>query len=417
MIHRVEAVGYQCLRDVRQELGRFQILLGPNASGKSTFLDVLQLLGDLLRSGVQKAIHDRAPSLRDLVWMHEERPVELAVELEIPGERRRRLENGYRRARYEVAIGHGAGGALAVVGETLWLRPDEDRRQGSRRPRGHFPAPRSPRSTLRHTGRTPAGWKKVVTKKVESGNDHFFSETTGWNNPFRLGPEKLALANLPEDEDRFPVATWVKRVLMEGVRRLVLNSEAMRRPSPPGSPADFQPDGSNLPWAVEALRAENPARFEEWVAHVRTAFPEIEAIDTVEREEDRHRYLRLRHRTGLQAPSWTVSDGTLRLLALTLVAFVDAPDRLYLVEEPENGIHPQAVESLYQAFQATYETQILCASHSPVMLSLARPEEILCFGRTDEGATDVVRGNDHPALRDWRSESDLGTLFAAGVLG
>ena len=28
-----------------------------------------------------------------------------------------------------------------------------------------------------------------------------------------------------------------------------------------------------------------------------------------------------------------------------------------------------------------------------------------------------VRGNEHPLLRDWRGTLDLGTLFAAGVLG
>jgi hypothetical protein len=121
----------------------------------------------------------------------------------------------------------------------------------------------------------------------EAGNDYFFSETTGWNNPFRIGPRKASLANLPEDEDKFPVATWVKRILMEGVQRLALHSDTMRRPSPPGSPAGFSPDGSNLPWAVERLRLKDAARFEQWIAHVRTALRDVRAITTVERPEDK----------------------------------------------------------------------------------------------------------------------------------
>jgi len=43
---------------------------------------------------------------------------------------------------------------------------------------------------------------------------------------------------------------------------------------------------------------------------------------------------------GLSAPSWVVSDGTLRLLALTLLAYAPDVHGIYLIEEPENGIHP-----------------------------------------------------------------------------
>ncbi|MGQ9859520.1 MAG: AAA family ATPase, partial [Thermodesulfobacteriota bacterium] len=59
----------------------------------------------------------------------------------------------------------------------------------------------------------------------------------------------------------------------------------------------------------------------------------------------------------------------------------------------------------------------LCATHSPVFLNLAKPEELLCFGRTESGATDVVGGDQHPKLKKWRKEVSLGDLLASGVLG
>jgi hypothetical protein len=319
LIRLVESLRYRCLRDIRQELDSFQVLVGPNASGKSTFLDVIRLPGDLLRRGVVSAIRDRSSNPRNLFWMGEGQRFEVALELQIPEERRRRLPHeGYKFARYEVAVGLDSRGELSLLGETLWLKPAEQNHSLGRT-RDLFPNPRAPRDTimLAEGKHAPKGWKKVITKKPETGNDYFISETTGWNNPFRLGPQRLALANLPEDEERFPVATWVKRFLIEGVHNLVLNSEAMRQPSPPGSPIEFQPDGSNLPWVIQALRDHQPDSFERWVAHVRTALPDIKTIETVQREEDKHRYIRIVYTTGLKAPSWTVSDGTLRLLALT----------------------------------------------------------------------------------------------------
>ena len=140
-------------------------------------------------------------------------------------------------------------------------------------------------------------------------------------------------------------------------------------------------------------------------------------MHTVERPEDRSRYLVLDYATGLQAPSWLVSDRTLRMLALTILAYLPDMEGTYLIEEPENGIHPSAVETVFQSLSSVYRAQILLATHSPVILSLAKPDQVLCFNRTAQGATDIVLGSEHPRLRTWRGETDLGTLFASGVLG
>lgn len=419
MIRRIEALRYRCLRDVDQEIGPFHVLAGPNASGKSTLLDVPVFLGDLLRNGLEAAVRSRAANHADLFWMARGDRFELAVELGIPEESKQRLGNGLATVRYEVAVGNGAGGELVLLGENLWLVPGRTQPQQVREPSTLFPRLRPPRPAivLPEGRQAPTGWKKVVTKQASSGNDWFFAETSDWENPFRLGPRRAGLANLPEDESLFPVGLWVKRVLLAGVQRIQLQGEAMRSAAPPGSPRSFRADGSNLPLVVEELRRSDAQRFSDWLEHVRTALPDVKDVDTVLREDDKHSYLRVHYTSGLSAPSWLVSDGTLRLLALTLLAHLDDARALYVIEEPENGIHPQAVECVFRALASARHAQFLCASHSPVVLSLAEPRQLLCFARTPEGATDVITGDRHPALAMWRRDIDLGTLFASGVLG
>jgi predicted ATPase len=223
--------------------------------------------------------------------------------------------------------------------------------------------------------------------------------------------------SLPADEEKFPVATWLRQVLFEGVQRIALSGQAMRRPSPPGQPHTYLPDGSNLAWVVHDLEENSPGRLEEWTRHVREALPDLQSITTRERVEDRHRYLVLKYQSGLEAPSWLVSDGTLRLLALTLLAYLPDLSGIYLIEEPENGIHPRAVETVFQSVSSVYGAQALLATHSPVILSMAAPTQVLCFARSREGATDIIRGSEHPRLKEWRGSADLGSLFASGVLG
>jgi predicted ATPase len=123
------------------------------------------------------------------------------------------------------------------------------------------------------------------------------------------------------------------------------------------------------------------------------------------------------YRNGISVPAWLLSDGTLRLLALTLIAYLPNNQQVFVIEEPENGIHPKAIEAVFRSLSSVYDGQVFMATHSPLILALAEPKDLLVFAKTPNGATAVVNGQNHPALREWRHETPLETLFAAGVLG
>jgi predicted ATPase len=125
----------------------------------------------------------------------------------------------------------------------------------------------------------------------------------------------------------------------------------------------------------------------------------------------------LQYQDEVEIKSWMASDGTLRLLALTLPAYLEDVRGIYLIEEPENGVHPRAVETMVQSLSSMYRAQVLLATHSPIVLSVVDTDQLLCFAKDSEGATDIVLGSGHPMLQDWRHETSLSTLFASGVLG
>ena len=49
MFSRIQTRHFRSLKTVDQTLGPIQALVGPNASGKTTFLDAIGLLSDLVR--------------------------------------------------------------------------------------------------------------------------------------------------------------------------------------------------------------------------------------------------------------------------------------------------------------------------------------------------------------------------------
>ncbi len=418
MITSVEALNFRCLRYVSRPLKPFHVLVGPNASGKTTFLDVIGFLGDVVSNGLDDALADRASDPRELLFRGRGSVLELAVEAAVPEQlRRQSMKPELDTVRYQVAVGFDDTDRQFVFkAETLVLMKAAARAVEQRELFPQAPAPvASLQVRLRQSER------KVLINKVQGGNDNFYSETRpanrSWVPSFKLGPGRSALGNLPADEASFPIATWFREYLASGVQRFVLNSRAIRQPSPPARVAGFLPDGSNLSWVVARLRNRHPERHAAWIRHLRTALPDLTDIGTIERPEDRHCYMIYKYAGGLVVPSWLVSDGTLRLTALTLPAYLPDLRGLYLIEEPENGVHPGAVATFFDSLRSMYKAQVLLATHSPVVLSAAGGDEVLCFAKGDDGATDIVLGAEHPRLQAWQEDADLGTLLASGVLG
>ena len=402
-------------------LGSFHVMVGPNASGKSTLFDVVTFLSDLVSEGLEVAVGKRTDNFLDLVWQrsNESKCFELAVEFEIPKRIRDKLSarEGHQIFRYEVSIQEDSTNGISIASERGILAP---KRVPKLEQPSSFPEPLDPLRTIL----SPLSRKncKTILRKSD-GKDYFYiekgkSREEGWLTGISLGPHRSALGNFPEDPAQFPVATYVKRILGQRVTPLFLDGQKMRRASPPalrwrGSP----PDGSNLPWAIQLLRKRHERLYKRWLEHVKTVLVDLEDILVIERKDDRHAYLQLVFNTGVQIPSWMASDGTLRLLALTLLAYLPDTTGIYLVEEPENGIHPMAIYCLCQSLSSVYESQILLATHSPTVLRYAELEQILCFANKD-GATAIIQGDQHPRLRDWKEgQPNTDLLFARGVYG
>lgn len=421
MLTLIEALNYRCLRHVKVAIRPFSIMVGPNASGKSTLIDVVSFLSDFVNSSEPlNAVTDRAPNFDDILWMNKGRLFEIVVEAKIPEAISKELEEPYEYCRYELSISKDPDtDDLSIDVETLWMKK---RLEEIKRQRELFPSPLSSDSPIITTKKAVKGWKPIAKKASDTGNDLFYShEKKGnkkpWDPVFKLGSKKSTLANHPDDEENFSVTTWFKTYISKKIYRIELNGAAMRHPSPPNEKKGFLLDGSNMPWVIKALKEKDDVSYREWLTHVRTALPDIVDVKTVVRDEDRHCYIKLIYESGLETPSWLVSDGTLRFLALTIMAYLPEREGIYLIEEPENGIHPQAIKAVYDSLSSIYNAQVIVATHSPIFLAAAAPEDILCFAKDETGATDIVDGPNHPRLKEWRKEQNLAAFFASGVLG
>ena len=410
MVRRIQALNYRCLRHVDVRLdGNFHILVGPNASGKSTLLDVIGFFADLTPGSIESAVRTRVPDFRELVWGRQgSGRFELAIELDAGNPSGESAEDVIR---YElVARGEETGPYLDTV-QGLVVTDCVS----TPRPVPQFPAPLDPVPSI--LGTEQGTCARVLFRGAKRFSDYIDDVRSRLDS---IDEERSTGGDVKDLHQKLDAAMDALQFDMLGlkVRKLILDGRRLREASPPAhAGAGLSPDGSNLPWIVRHLVEKHQTRFLEWLDHVRIVLPELKGIRVAEREDDHRAYLMLSYGAGIEVPSWSVSEGTLRLLALTVIAYLRDTGQIHFIEEPENGIHPLAIEAVYQSLSSVYGSHVFATTHSPTLLACADPREVLCVAADPGGATDVISGADHPRLGEWRGAADMDLLFAPDMLG
>lgn len=120
-----------------------------------------------------------------------------------------------------------------------------------------------------------------------------------------------------------------------------------------------------------------------------------------------------------RTPASRLSDGTLHWLFLGLILLDDETGTPLFLDEPELGLHPDAISGLGRLIrEASARRQVILNTHSPLLLSefTSTPECVYAFDRDQDGTR--VERLDSKLLESWlgRGES-LSGIWAAGAIG
>lgn len=114
-----------------------------------------------------------------------------------------------------------------------------------------------------------------------------------------------------------------------------------------------------------------------------------------------------------------LSDGTLRFICLTTLLQQPASllPELILIDEPELGLHPFAINLLADMLQQAAETsQVIISTQSAELLSAFQPEDVVVAQR--EGDATTLKRLDAAELADWLTDDNsLGELWQRNILG
>jgi predicted ATPase len=178
-------------------------------------------------------------------------------------------------------------------------------------------------------------------------------------------------------------------------------------------------DGSNLPAFLYDLREKWPDYYNLIVAAVQQVSPFFDNFDLNPDGNSGSIQLVWRHRKSDQFfNASSLSDGTLRFIALATLFLQPEMYRrsLVLVDEPELGLHPYAIELLASLIhRASVNTQVIVSTQSSLLLDHFEPKDILVADRVD-GGTQLTRP-DSERLEKWLEDYSLGQLWEKNELG
>ncbi len=111
-----------------------------------------------------------------------------------------------------------------------------------------------------------------------------------------------------------------------------------------------------------------------------------------------------------------LSDGTLRFIALTTLLLQPEVPKTIIIDEPELGLHPFAIQKLGALIKSTsVKSQIIISTQSVNLVDQFTANDIIVVERRDRQTIFTRQNEDN--LKDWLDEYSLGELWEKNVLG
>lgn len=385
MITRLKITGFKSFCDFDIEFGPFTVVAGINASGKSNLFDALQLLSRLAETDLKTAFGEQRGDASELFTQFNSECIadEMSFETELlvnssvidnwGGEAKLK----YTRLRYLVVIKRHKNDlgfeTLTVEDEKLEkINQDEDTWM-----RTYI--------LKEFLGR----WRPKVTVG-KRGKPYIYLETVAGKTSFKIpqdgksgGKERpgnavgqTVLSSINSVD--FPHA-FAAREEMRRWKFLQLNPEDLRKPSRQGPNMDDQitQTGQNMAAALYRISKSDPYALTEISRDLNQFLPNFTGVEAVDDKENRQFIIKVKNEDGREFTSRTLSEGTLRLLALCILLSDDRHQGLLCFEEPENGIHPGRIAAALKLliglsvdFRQNDQTlrQVIVNTHSPALV-------------------------------------------------
>jgi energy-coupling factor transporter ATP-binding protein EcfA2 len=367
MIEQVRFKNFRALRNIKIDLSPFTLIVGPNASGKTSVLDAIHYLAQLGESAPEALFREQlSPSLL--------------------------RSFGATGAMLLRAVGTWGGSQATVEVSATPVSPDNDPVKWTFnlqcRGQGFAISEESTSTKIRRRYRAP---HKIMRELASSVLLH-------------LDPSRLAKPSIKGDvppqvrPDGASLASVLADLKVCDLHAFEGLEAQMKSVVPALESLQFRSVDIKTVKTIAALDEDgDPMLGESW-----TNSPGYEVM--------------LRFRGGGELPAHAASEGT--LLTLGILASLRQPrhPRLILIDELERGLHPKALATLVRQIRRLMkrqpDLQIVGTTHSPYLVDCFDPDEVRLTVLGEDGAAIVGTLREHPDFERWKDEMKPGEFWS-----
>ena len=350
--------GFRSIRELKDlSLGSLSVLVGANGAGKSNFVDFFRMLRAMSDGGLASFVRESGGADG---FCFDGPKITPKIEAEL----------AFGQNKYRFTMRAEVNGAMSILSEgALWTGGgDWSDDIGAQ-----------PESRLRR-------WLNTGGLIAKLGKRHYVAES---------------------------VSSWMVYHVHDTSK-----TAPMRRKHPVSNFRELQSDAGNIAPFLRHIREKHPLHYRRICDTIRQVAPFFEEFLLEIEEEGENKVTRLEWKQkGSSFPfqPWQLSDGTIRFICLATALLQPKPPSTVLIDEPELGLHPFALELLASLIhEASEHTQVIVSTQSPLLLNQFEPEQVIVVDR-EAGASRFKR-LDAAALSHWLSEYALGELLQKNII-
>lgn len=348
-------------KPITLDIGNINILLGANGAGKSNIISFFKMIGYMMNESLQQFIAQSGTNQKFLYYGSKKTPT-LSAEIRFDG------KNSY--GIYRFSLTNAVLDRLIISSEEIeWRNPKNN---------------------------------TTFSKQLVSN----FSES--------------ALIHL-KTEDAACKIVWD---ILAGCKVYQFNDSSALSPMRQASTVDsahyLQAEANNLASFLLYLKNNYRESYERIVNYAKEVVPQFKDFYL----EPERGYVSLKwidtSANDYVLSSDQFSDGSIRFIALAtlLLQPEKTMPRVIIIDEPELGLHPYAIDQLTEMIKdASLHAQIIVATQSPALIDGFSANDVTIVERDEDAQCTVVRKLDNVDYSEWLKEYSLSELWNKNVIG
>ena len=398
-IKNIKVSNFKSFEEVNVDLGRFNVLIGANASGKSNFINILQFLKDIAENGLDNAISMQGMDYIQNINIGASK--NLSVELHIESkdepvkfgtEKDKRIigTEAYEfMYKFSIEFYKRKSGYKRIAEESLEANcnfVELEKKNGKIKEKEKIGEGKI--ILINDEGRVKCELEpKDIPIRMEDIVPPFFSKKEFLEE--KLSPKELFI----ETPIFLPPISFKINGFFRNMSIYDFDPKLSKHATLITGKTELEPNGSNLAIVLKNI-LDDRKKAERISNLIKDFLPFIDDI-TVEKLPDKSLLAGLKeiYYGNTFLPAFLISDGTINITALIIALYFEKTP-LTVIEEPERNIHPYLISKVVEMMNDVSERlkkQIIVTTHNPEVVRHGDIENILLVHRDDKGFSQISR--------------------------